>query len=369
MLVLNNMKILAIGDQHFKLDNISQVEIFLQKLKRHLTIKKYDIIVSGGDLLDTHERLHTQCLNKAVEYFKILSSSTKTFVLVGNHDMINPSQFLTDNHWLNAIKEWDKKVFDITIVDKPLIYNKNDYNVALSPYVPDGMFCKALDTLENWKNCDLVFGHQTMNGVKMGSILSTNVEEWEDENPVMVSFHVHDMQKVKDNLFYTGSCMQHSFGESSKKYLMSIEILKEEDIDEDEILFLGENNNENKSKVSINKIDLGVPKRKIINCSTKELSEMKSVDDVIPKVFRNDMYILKIVVRGSLTEFKHAKTKEAVKKLFAKYKVIFKQEYIPMLNSEIQKEQFSSNICFKELFDDIVKKEIDEETYKLYISL
>jgi DNA repair exonuclease SbcCD nuclease subunit len=363
------MKILAIGDQHFKLDNISQVEIFLQKLKRHLSIKKYDIIVSGGDLLDTHERLHTQCLNKAVEYFKILSSSTKTFVLVGNHDMINPSQFLTDNHWLNAIKEWDKNMFDITIVDKPLIYSNENYKVALSPYVPDGMFCKALDTLENWKSCDLIFGHQTMNGVKMGSILSTNVEEWEDENPVMVSFHVHDMQKVKDNLFYTGSCMQHSFGESSKKYLMSIDISNEEDIEEDEILFLGVNKNDHNSKVIINKIDLGVPKRKIINCSTKELSEMKSVDDIIPKVFRNDMYILKIVVTGSLSEFKHAKTKDVVKKFFSKYKVIFKQEYIPMLNSEIQKEQFSNNICFKDLFDNIIKKEIDEETYKLYTSL
>jgi len=283
--------------------------------------------------------------------------------------MINPSQFLTDNHWLNAIKEWDKNLFDITIVDKPLIYSQQEYKVALCPYVPDGMFCKALDTLEKWKDCDLVFGHQTMDGVKMGSIVSTNVEEWDDNNPIMVSFHVHDMQKVKDNLFYTGSCMQHSFGESSKKYLMNIEILKEGDIDDEDILFLGQNNNENNSKVLINKIDLGVPKRKIIHCSTKELSEMKSIDDIIPKVYRNDMYILKIVVTGSLTEFKHSKTKDAVKKLFSKYKVIFKQEYTPILNSEIQKEQFSTNICFKDLFDTIVKNEIDEETYNLYMSL
>jgi DNA repair exonuclease SbcCD nuclease subunit len=365
------MKLLAIGDQHFKLDNIVQVELFISKLALHLSREKYDVIVSGGDLLDTHERLHTQCLNKAIEYLKLLSSHTKTYVLVGNHDMINPSQYLTTNHWLNVVKEWDKK-YDITVVDTPVIHKDDEYSVVLCPYVPDGMFCRALDTLNtdefNWKNANLVFGHQTMDGVKMGSITAENVEEWKAEYPTMISFHVHDMQTVKSNLFYTGSCMQHSFGESVKKYLWKINMNKENEEEDDSIYFFNKVGDMN---IVVDKVELGVPKRKIINCTTKELEEMKSIDDIIPRIYRNDMYILKIVVSGSSFDFKNLRKKEYLKPIFSKYKVIFKQTIQSTIDKEdLLKEGIEDVSCsFENIFVDILKKEIDQEMYNYFTSL
>ena len=39
------MKGLVIGDQHFKVDNIDQVEIFIDKLKEYLNQNTFDFIV------------------------------------------------------------------------------------------------------------------------------------------------------------------------------------------------------------------------------------------------------------------------------------------------------------------------------------
>lgn len=359
------MRILAIGDQHFKLDNISQVEVFISKLKDHLEQEHYDLIVSGGDLLDTHERLHTQCLNKAIEYLKLLSTHSKTYVLVGNHDMINPSQFLTTNHWLNVIKEWDKTKYNIEIVDTPMIYN-GDYKLVFCPFVPDGMFTKALDTLESdWKDASMIFGHQTMDGVKMGSIEADGVEKWQEEYPNLVCFHVHDMQKVQDNLFYTGACMQHSFSENIKKSLMQITITERTDeLDEVEnnLVFFNKN-------VYIRRLNVGVPIRKIIHCSVKDLEKMTCLDDVIPRVYRSSMFILKVVVSGNYNEFKLIKKTEHIKKLMSKYKLIFKQDVTSVIEKDEIKLNYNREYAFKNMFEDILKKEIGDDLYALYEKL
>lgn len=317
------MKGLVIGDQHFKVDNIDQVDIFIQKLKEYLDENTFDFIVSGGDLLDTHERLHTLALNKADEYLKLLSSHSKTFVLVGNHDMINPSQFLTTNHWLNVYKGWTD---DLIIVDKITHFSKNEKNIVFCPYVPDGRFIEALETLESidFRKADIIFGHQTMDGVKMGAITAENVEKWDDSYTNLVAFHVHDMQIIQDNLFYTGSCMQHSFGESGSKYIY--EITTDEKYNDDDDIIMTNN-------VSLMKIILSLPKKKIIHCTTDELENMKKISDIIPDKYNNENYQIKLVVKGSISSFKVVKKRNDVKNLLNKFKVLFKSD-IPSIKEE-----------------------------------
>ena len=48
------MNVLFIGDQHFKTDNIPEVELFIQKITQLAEEKKPDLILVAGDLLDTH---------------------------------------------------------------------------------------------------------------------------------------------------------------------------------------------------------------------------------------------------------------------------------------------------------------------------
>ena len=75
--------------------------------------------------------------------FETLSKLKPLYILVGNHDYINNSQFLTDNHWLNCFKNKN----NIHIIDNVLLCNHNNLNVIMCPYVPDGRFIEALNNL------------------------------------------------------------------------------------------------------------------------------------------------------------------------------------------------------------------------------
>jgi len=213
------MNILVIGDPHFKKNNIPQVNDFIKTIMSFIsTLSPLNFIVVEGDLLHTHEHLHSDVLNKAVEFVKRLSSFCPVYILVGNHDAINNSIFLTTSHWMNCLKSFP----NITVVDDVLV--KQEF--AFCPYVPNGRFQEALFTklsLEDLKKITCIFAHQELSGAKMGSIIST-AEKWNDDFPLVVSGHIHDKHWAQPNIFYTGSIMQHAFGDSSDKTILLLEI-------------------------------------------------------------------------------------------------------------------------------------------------
>ena len=100
--------VLFIGDPHIQVTNIIEVELFMERLIDLASQNTPDIIIIAGDLLHTHERLHTIALNKAYEMVDKMRLIAPTYVLVGNHDYISNQQFLSENHWMTAMKEWKK---------------------------------------------------------------------------------------------------------------------------------------------------------------------------------------------------------------------------------------------------------------------
>ncbi len=64
------MLIAAIGDTHFRVDNISIVDTLIGELLKNLKEKNPDLIVLLGDILHDHERLHTIALNRAYHLIK-----------------------------------------------------------------------------------------------------------------------------------------------------------------------------------------------------------------------------------------------------------------------------------------------------------
>ena len=51
-----NVKVLFIGDPHFQLNNLSELDTFIDQVYNILLEKQPNIIVVAGDLLHTHER-------------------------------------------------------------------------------------------------------------------------------------------------------------------------------------------------------------------------------------------------------------------------------------------------------------------------
>ena len=166
--------ILCIGDPHFKVSNIDEVNIFIERITKLTEDIKPDAIIMMGDLLDTHEKIHSIPLNKAYEFIDKLRKISITYCIVGNHDYYNNSQFLTENHWLNGMKEWK----NVVIVDKVILQEINGYKYILCPYVYPGRFKEAMETLDvdlNEVDC-FNFPHQTYWPIPLKSATAMNIQ-------------------------------------------------------------------------------------------------------------------------------------------------------------------------------------------------
>lgn len=280
------MHLLLIGDPHFRVDNISETQKFIRSVvdvaKKLVDQNRLDHIVVLGDILHTHEKLNTHALNIACDFFEAIRKICHVFCLVGNHDATSNTIFLEDTHWMNALKRWH----NLTIVDVPTKISGAE--VIMCPYVPDGRFIEALSLhFPQWKNSRLIIGHQLLNGAKMGAITASNVEEWEADWPMCISGHIHDKQLVKPNLFYTGSSMQHAFGESHDKTLCLIDT----------------------QTLQREEIELDIPKKKILYVDADDVESL-------PEKIKNEVNVqYKIVVRGDAATCKAVKNSTVLKGL------------------------------------------------------
>ena len=328
------LSVLAIGDPHFKIENVPEVELFIDKIEKLAREKKPDLIICLGDLLHTHERIHTTPLNKAYEFIERMRKITLTYVIVGNHDYIQNQQYLTENHWMNGMKEWD----DVVIVDKVISYISNGIKLVFCPYVPPGRFEEALNTIQqDWKDADCIFAHQEFYGCKMGAIISVDGDKWDLQNPFVVSGHIHSKQTPQPNIYYTGSAMQHAFGESEKNIIAYIEFDAE------------------KTR-SIEEVDLQLPRKKIIYMN------MDNIDKYTPPQESKDD--VKITLSGNYDEFKAFKKTEKYKQLTGEgTKVVFKVKK----EKGNEERKINTDGCdFKTILHDLVNDTENKQVLQFY---
>lgn len=278
------MTFLFVGDLHIKSENRDEVELLLTELLHILADRTYTAIILGGDVMHYHERLFTQPLNQAIHFIQTLAAITKVYVLVGNHDYINNNQFLTRNHWMNALKSWK----NVVVVDKPL----DEGDVMFVPYTAPGRFIEAMDTVnKRWNYKQVIFCHQEFRGCKMGAIISTDGDEWDDEFPLVVSGHIHDHQLVGKKIVYPGTPLQHAFGDSTIRKLCEVAM-----------------------DGSYRFIDLNVPRKHILKCDVKDLSQI--VDTVEHKLDAHDK--IRVKIEASTEEFALLKKTEQYKQLVSR---------------------------------------------------
>jgi len=304
--------IIFIGDPHFQVSNIEEVNLFLKKIKKLVIEKQPEIIVIAGDVLHTHERLHTMALNKAYEFIDAMRKISKTYVLVGNHDYCNNQQFLTDNHWMNGIKEWHNTY----IIDNILLETINEQKFIFVPYVPAGRFEEALLTLpgesldEILEDVSCIFAHQEFRGCKMGAIISQEGDKWSLDYPLVISGHIHSKQRPQKNIYYSGSALQNAFGESEKNIIAHVSFNRG---------FLPD----------IEEINLGLPRKKIIYMDVDDIDNF-GIPETPDKI--------KLTLKGDYNDFKALKKTKKYKKITEKgIKIVFKPK-----QTEIEKNNIIS---------------------------
>ena len=321
-------RVLSIGDPHFKISNTSETDKCVERILEIIDSKDIDFVVILGDLLHDHETLHTIPLNKAINFVKEVSKRCLTFVLVGNHDMINHDQFLTENHWMNSMKMWS----NVFIVDYPMQYIFNDMKFIFAPYVNTGRFEECLDKVDNWRDASCIFAHQEFYGCDFGHVPSVKGDKWSEENPEVISGHIHSRQKVGDNVYYPGSVMQHAFGESEKNVIPYTIFTKGE------------------KKYELEEIDLQLPRKVNIKVKMEELDELE-----IPETEDT----MRVVISGTSEEFKIFKTTEKYKKLAENPKVKIKYKSVIEDVEEGGEDIELSKNTFLELLKETIVKDPD----------
>ena len=323
-------KIVIIGDPHFKTSNIKDCDDFIKKIVDTCNSEQPNLIVILGDVLHEHERLHTIPLNKSYEFIKKMSDITLTYILVGNHDLINNQQFLSTNHWMNALKDWP----NIHIVDKPTFYHLNPNTfLTFCPYVPNGRFIEALNTSETeWQKSLLIFAHQEFKGCKMGAIESIDGDTWSTDYPPVISGHIHSNQTLTEsNVYYPGSAMQNAFGDPN-----NIIAIIDWDLDLINLTTNAQTTDMISKKYNLREIDLHLRKKKLIYIDIENIDEFQ-----IPET-EDD---IKLTVNGTYEEFKiFRKSSKYLDITRAGIRIVHKNKKVKIQKSENTEENTEENM-------------------------
>jgi hypothetical protein len=257
-----------------------------------------------------------------------VNSKSKRFLLGDltiTHNCSN-SEFLTENHWLNALKKWP----NLTIIDK--VHDYGDY--LMCPYVYPGRFIEALETKcpdGSWKNKKIIFAHQEFVDCQMGAIKSKDGDKWNIEWPQVISGHIHDTQTI-DKIFYPGAPLQHSFGDTDKRIVASI----------------------NLSDLAIVEYPLNVPKKYIIHT---DITNLKS--NLLKNYDKNGKK--KIKLEATTEEFKIFKESKDYKDLIRQG---IKFQLVTTKNEPMKETPKNGN--FLEILEKLIDEEKDDQIRELF---
>lgn len=318
-----SIKVLTIGDPHFKVDNILESEEMTRNLIKLAKTIQPKFIVVLGDTLHKHEVLNTFPLMKAEHMILLLSEIAPTFVLIGNHDRPNNSTYMTNEHPFNALKLWkntyivDEKVVDANIAGLRFLF---------VPYVFPGRFEETLfhtekGVKEPYKNTAAIFCHQEFFGAKMGAIKSQVGDKWPTTNPLVISGHIHDYDKLQPNLIYVGTPMQHAFNETCEKAI-SVFTFFQGNTDEKK----WEELKWEELKWEESRVDLGLIKKVIIYLTPEKVHTYQPPTDKL----------IKIVIKGDDASLKAISKLEQIKE-WKKIGIKISYKTISSIDSEDKK--------------------------------
>ena len=110
----------------------------------------------------------------------------------------------------------------------------------------------------------------------MGAVISEIGDDWDESYPHVISGHIHNSQLIGNNIHYTGSSMQHAFGETDDKGVWLLSFDKDQGLDEEFI-------------------KIPMKTRKILNMDMDEILDFN--EELLEK------YILRINLECSYEEF------------------------------------------------------------------
>lgn len=305
-------------------------------LKIEMTVREYlelnefkQYCLQGYTCTRKKSDIQIESLGKGEFYGITLDSTSATsspLMLLNDFTVVhncNNQQFLSDNHWMNALKEWS----NVVIVDRVVSETIKGSKFTFCPYVPNGRLREALNTNPGWESSNLIFAHQEFQGCKMGAITSVDGDSWPASLPFVISGHIHDTQNL-ENVYYVGSALQNGYG--AKDPILAV-------LDIDSL----------SKKPKITEVRLELPTKKIVYSDVSDLENLEITENKNSKV--------KITLSGNYTEFKALKNSTKYKEMIKKgHKITFKPKKLEKKEDEIV-EPTETN--FEKILDTLVSEE------------
>jgi DNA repair exonuclease SbcCD nuclease subunit len=231
---------------------------------------------------------------------------------------------------MNAMKEWT----DVYIVDSGCSLQTPVGTFVFVPYTFPGKLQTALDIIDpKWKSARSIFCHQEFFGCNMGAIQSTEGDQWSNEFPLVISGHIHDKQRIGENIFYPGSSIQHAFGESGDKTITMCYFTE---------------------TIRVESIDLDMPQKKIVYLSVVDAYSFQPTE--------KDR--VRLTLNGTFEEFKAFKKSAVFKKCaLCNVKIVFRPVKEAVNGEEL------TDTDFKSILYDMVVKENNPYMTELYTEL
>lgn len=175
-----------ISDVHYSLGTLNEADSALRAAAAYASIAKVPLIIAG-DLHDTKANLRGECANKLVKTLSdIKESGVKTYILIGNHDLLNEK---SAHHSLNFLRPYVEQVIDVPNEIKGLAH--------LIPYQADPLKFEAI--LSSIPKNSLIICHQGVTGADMGDYVldKSAIPKEILADYRVISGHYHKTQDIK----------------------------------------------------------------------------------------------------------------------------------------------------------------------------
>jgi DNA repair exonuclease SbcCD nuclease subunit len=342
-------KIFVIGDLHVKSDNVKTSDLFFEKFLDMAKEQKPDLVVILGDVLDSFEKIHMNSLNRATKFFQDCKKIAFTVVVVGNHERVGNYIFLTDESPFLSFKEWS----NFLLVDKVETLFLGNYKLLFVPYVPNGRYFEALETLPECLNNPeptLVFSHQEFRGVMINGKPSDCSDHWAKHFPMNIVGHIHTGHIPQNNLVYLGTPYPITFAETDQKYIGLVYInpdFKKFDT-KDPLIHVCKN-------VLLKRIPMNIGTKITLKVSPEEaMNIQEKVEELIA-----DGADVRVSIEGSTSEISSVIKRNELKSLSKLAKVVYNDTTLieEKITEEIPDFEFVSG-----KFLDFLYKEIEKNT-------
>ena len=217
------MKLMVCGDVHFSQyssilrKNGDKYSLRLEKLiasvnwVENLAVEKGCIrTIYLGDFFDSSV-LNSFELSALRE---IKWNSTEHIFICGNHET---SQHSLINNSVNFLSMCDT----ITVFNEPKKIVEDNVELCFLPYIFEDSRESISSYFGNKENKRIIFSHNDIKGIQLGSVISTNgfeINDIENNCDLFLNGHLHNGYKVTDKIINVGNLSGQNFSEDAFKY-------------------------------------------------------------------------------------------------------------------------------------------------------